>query len=469
MPPQYESSDSTNGPIVSNTKKMMKKMATEDGADQPAKLAWKVGGTSYDGTTNTEIVRAQPTDEKILIGVKGQWLNVTNYLEKHPGGDVLLEFAGKDATYQFLAYHPEATLHKFKHLSVGTYEWNPRAPDADPLDAAYLELLKEFTDKGYFETDMSWVAGKIAFTFTLWALCIGLGLHYANTGSSLAFYTGAACMAGFFQQCGFHMHDFMHRQVFHDRTKDGFCGWLFACCGFGVSQRWWRDEHNEHHLFTCSVVEGVGCSDPQMTESVWAQSDKLFAFFHPKFLGLLIRIQHLLFLPLLIFFGYFFLKLDSYIHERRAIDAFGCLLYWGWLVTLGMQFPCWYDALLYYYIASCLLGVLEIQLLVSHYSEEFLYKPDAKDSCWMRRQVDAVIDIDCPEFMDWFYGGLHLHAIHHLFPRMSRQFYRQAMPSLHRVLKEHDIKLKHTSFYGAIKKTILHLKHMNTLFSMDPR
>ena len=46
--------------------------------------------------------------------------DLTKYLARHPGGDVLLEFAGRDATAQFVAYHSDSVLKHWK--PVGTYK-----------------------------------------------------------------------------------------------------------------------------------------------------------------------------------------------------------------------------------------------------------------------------------------------------------------------------------------------------------
>lgn len=30
------------------------------------------------------------------------------------------------------------------------------------------------------------------------------------------------------------------------------------------------------------------------------------------------------------------------------------------------------------------------------------------------------MDVDCPEYLDWMHGGLHMQVSHHLFPRLPR-------------------------------------------------
>lgn len=83
-------------------------------------VAYQLGHSSE----GTPIVQAKwrPVPEKgpILVGVRGSWYDVSMYVPSHPGGDIILEFAGRDATAQFVAYHPDKVLRHWK--PVGTYK-----------------------------------------------------------------------------------------------------------------------------------------------------------------------------------------------------------------------------------------------------------------------------------------------------------------------------------------------------------
>lgn len=43
-----------------------------------------------------------------------------------------------------------------------------------------------------------------------------------------------------------------------------------------------------------------------------------------------------------------------------------------------------------------------------------------------QRMLRTTMDVDCPEWLDFFHGGLQFQAIHHLFPRMPRHNLRKA-------------------------------------------
>jgi delta8-fatty-acid desaturase len=43
-----------------------------------------------------------------------------------------------------------------------------------------------------------------------------------------------------------------------------------------------------------------------------------------------------------------------------------------------------------------------------------------------QRMLRTTMDIACPEWLDFFHGGLQFQAVHHLFPRMPRHNLRRA-------------------------------------------
>lgn len=47
--------------------------------------------------------------------------DVTSWVEQHPGGDVLLSYAGRDATDVFTAFHSDSGWSRLKDLKCGHY------------------------------------------------------------------------------------------------------------------------------------------------------------------------------------------------------------------------------------------------------------------------------------------------------------------------------------------------------------
>ena len=44
------------------------------------------------------------------------------------------------------------------------------------------------------------------------------------------------------------------------------------------------------------------------------------------------------------------------------------------------------------------------------------------------KALRTTMDVDCPEWFDWFHGGLQFQSIHHLFPRAPRHNLRKIQP-----------------------------------------
>lgn len=151
------------------------------------------------------------------------------------------------------------------------------------------------------------------------------------------------------------MHDAMHTIIFHDRALDQTAGWFLGNVFLGISGKWWRDEHTEHtehHLFTNTVIEGVGFSDPQMFEEVWVQDMMVAPFLYSKLprmaQHIIFKYQHLCVVPALVFVAPYVIKLVAFSRERRPMELFGQALYFVWVAALLSVFPSWHEAIAYY-------------------------------------------------------------------------------------------------------------------------
>jgi fatty acid desaturase len=256
------------------------------------------------------------------------------------------------------------------------------------------------------------------------------------------------------------MHDTMHNHIFHSRKIDQGLGWLFGNVLLGISRKWWRDEHHEHHLFVNSLIEGENATDPQMKEDVWVQDMRVASFSFSKMSPLLqrfvARFQHLYVLPVLVLAGPYAIKNASFQRETQPFEIAGLVLYFVWVGSLLSMLPTWQEAFIFYATSMVCLGVLSIQLVISHYTKPWTDKHTRRG--WARYQIESVLDIWCSPYFDWFYGGLHIHSVHHLFPRMGRCYYRQVHPEIVQLCVDHDVELEIVSFYEGVVACINHFK-----------
>ena len=55
---------------------------------------------------------------------------------------------------------------------------------------------------------------------------------------------------------------------------------------------------------------------------------------------------------------------------------------------------------------------------------------------WMVTQLDGTLDWDCPEWLDWFHGGLQFQIEHHLFPKVARRNLRKVREIIRPLAKD---------------------------------
>ena len=88
------------------------------------------------------------------------------------------------------------------------------------------------------------------------------------------------------------------------------------------------------------------------------------------------------------------------------------------------------------------------------------YKPGEIESQWWHLQLKTTMDIDCPEWMDWFHGGLQFQIEHHLYPRMPRHSYRKIKPYVMELCAKHNVRYYAPSF---IQGNIELVKHLHSV------
>lgn len=412
---------------------------------------------------NGNCIPERKEQNRKLIGIDGYWYDITTFIPYHPGGDVLEKFVGLDATGIFHGFHRDTVL---KHRKPYRKMTNDEI-DNGKIGQSFRELGLYFEAQGWMKADYRWYAVKLLVTLMLFISFVLAVTQFDNT---YIHYAGGVLLAAFWQQCGFFMHDFEHNHLTGDRRIDKWLGTFFGTFCFGISGKWWREEHFIHHALTTTVDYESKFWDPQMREPIWAQSEKLWPFITSKLEYYCIRVQHITFIPLCVGVGRFGIVIDSMKQERdlRELAAFG--LHWVWILSLLSYLPSVKEAVIVYLIAAVCEGILHIQLVISHYCKPFNELHEIKSSSdWYKMQVESNIDITNPWWLDWFHGGLNYHLIHHLYPRMPRNYYSRATEHLKRVCKENNLEYDHCSWSEAVWRTLKHLKVMSKHFKLDPR
>lgn len=413
------------------------------------------------GYTNFHEENGNTITQPKLIGIEGTWYDVTDFISRHPGGPIIEHFVGQDASTIFRANGHSMTFLKHRKVA-GTYDLQQR----HPADKDFEKLHRVLEEKGFFKTDWNFYSQKLVFCGVLLGLCfwfvMGFDQWYMH-------YLGAVFLELFWQQCGFCMHDIMHHQIFRNGKKDKAGGVVIGTFCLGVSAHWWQDEHIFHHALTNTVNVAKKFADPQMWESVWAQNEKLFPLFTNVFQYFFIKIQHITFIPMITFLGRAVIVVESYGAERRWQEWLAIIGHWVWMTYLLSHLPSWTEIIIFYIIASSLEGMLHFQLVLSHYCKMFMNEDELGRSSWNVYQIQSNMNIECPVWMDWYWGGLNFHIEHHLYPKMARNKLREASTYIREVCERHDIEYDSTGFISGMARTLRHLKKTGEHFSFDPR
>lgn len=195
---------------------------------------------------SSEEVKKHNTAEDCWVIVDGKVYNVTAWVKRHPGGELLiLLVAGMDVTDPFLVNHlpsvREKILPKFQVGFVEDYKVCDRS-------VAFREMSKMVEQNGWYETDYSYYVKMLAWYSFLFLS----SLHCIIYGTSFLVRTilGSFLMALFWQQVAFAGHDLGHMAVTHNRVVDNLIAVVGGNFVMGIAIGWWKATHNVHHLVT---------------------------------------------------------------------------------------------------------------------------------------------------------------------------------------------------------------------------
>ena len=145
-----------------------------------------------------------------------------------------------------------------------------------------------------------------------------------------------------------------------------------------------------------------------------------------------------------------------------------------WLTALTMQFPAGTgERPLFLLLSHAVAGLtLHVQITMSHFSADtYMGRPYNKNDDadgWVHTQLAGSIDIDCPEWLDWFHGGLQFQIEHHLFPRVPRHNLRALQGVLKAFCAEHGLTHISMPFSDCNVHTVKHMARVGKALAEAP-
>ncbi|TVY42345.1 Delta 8-(E)-sphingolipid desaturase [Lachnellula subtilissima] len=253
----------------------------------------------------------------------------------------------------------------------------------------------------------------------------------------------AAFLGCLWHQLTFTVHDAGHMGITHDFHTDSLIGIFIANYIGGLSVGWWKRNHNVHHIVTNSPEHDPDIEYIPFFAVSHRFLESLTSTFYEKLMPFdavaefLLPYQAYLYYPILTF-GRFNLYVLSWGYLLRGlgprkgpawwhrwVEIVGQVFFWYWYgyVVLYKSIPTNADRFTFLMISHMITMPLHAQITLSHFSMSTAEL--GPHESFPQKMLRTTMDIDCPQWLDFFHGGLQFQAVHHLFPRMPRHNLRR--------------------------------------------
>ncbi|KAK9709206.1 hypothetical protein K7432_009183 [Basidiobolus ranarum] len=418
-------------------------------------------------------VKGSQGDGPLYTIIDNKVYDISEFIPDHPGGAVIMTHIGRDGTDAFYSFHPESSQETLSNYYVGDL-----APEdcldqqEDDFIREIRELKREFERLGYFESDKLYYLFKATSTLALWGVSIYL---LARHGDSIGAHIASALIMGlFWQQCGWLSHDFLHHQVFKNRSFNDMVGDFFGGVCLGFSPAWWKNKQNTHH-----AAPNVHGEDPDIdTVPILAWSNHALEFFADvpddelaiamgKFM---IGNQSFLIFPVMVFAKLswamqsilFILPNGQKGLPRNARVPVGILeqlsvgLHWTWylgLLFLFVKTPLRIALYLFLSQGGCGL-LLALVFVLNHNGMPVVTEQEGSKMDFYSLQIITGRDVKPSWIVTWFTGGLNYQIEHHLFPALPRHSFHKVQPQVQAICEKYGINYHCTGFVDGTMEVV---------------
>ncbi|RDL32457.1 putative delta 8-sphingolipid desaturase [Venustampulla echinocandica] len=337
--------------------------------------------------------------------------------------------------------HIDLDLAKYPSLDPATQ---------DEVVRKYRLLEQRIRAEGLYDCNYSAYAietCRYTFLACMTLLCLRWG-WYATSGMFLG------CL---WHQLVFTVHDAGHMGITHNFTIDSTIGIVIANFMGGLSVGWWKRNHNVHHIVTNSPEHDPDIEHLPFLAISHRFLESLTSSFYERvmaydaFAKLVIPYQHYLYYPILTF-GRFNLYRLSWEHLilglgprkgrawwHRWLEIVGQVFFWYWF-GYGIMYktiPTASARIAFLMVSHMVTMPLHAQITLSHFAMS-TSELGPRES-FPQKMLRTTMDIDCPQWLDFFHGGLQFQAVHHLFPRMPRHNLRRTQKLVQEFCDEVEI------------------------------
>ncbi|CAG7723650.1 unnamed protein product [Allacma fusca] len=385
--------------------------------------------------------------------------DVTSWIDKHPGGDLILSYAGLDATDVFDAFHADSSYKILPAYCIG----HVTEHKISPFLQEHRDLRKFLKEENLFVSSKLFYCYKLLFNMSLIALSFIFMINFGTTlwGKALAILT----LTFFWQQCGWLSHDLSHHQVFKNRKYNNLAAYFIGnvCQGFSLS--WWKQKHNLHH-----AVPNVAGFDPDIdTLPFLAWSELLIEGELTGIPHFMVKFQYIFFFPLLAAARISWL-IQSLLYaynkgkKNRNLEISALLAHYAWFGYLSFGFISFYEGVVFVLMSQFITGMLlAFAFSLNHNGMSIVDHTNFRisgDMDFSKIQVITGRDIRGGpfNFFHWFMGGLDMQIEHHLFPGLPRHNLKKIQDKVLSKCKQYGIDYHQTGFWEGLQELVSRLK-----------
>ncbi|KAF2115226.1 fatty acid desaturase-domain-containing protein [Lophiotrema nucula] len=271
-------------------------------------------------------------------------------------------------------------------------------------------------------------------------------------------YLSSAIFLGcLWHQLAFTVHDASHMGITHNFHGDSTIAMTVASYMGGLSACWWKSNHNVHHLVTNSTEHDPDIQHLPFVAISHKFFGNIFSTYYERileydaFAKLMIRYQDSLYY-IIMCFGRFNLYRLSWAYLllgqgprkgparwHRYYELAGMAFFWTWYGygVVYRSVPGFWTKLAFVLISHAITMPLHVQITLSHFAMSTADLGTTES--FPQKMLRTTMDVECPQWLDFFHGGLQFQAIHHLFPRIPRHNLRRTQKLVQDFCNEVDI------------------------------
>ncbi|KAJ9074064.1 hypothetical protein DSO57_1009933 [Entomophthora muscae] len=421
-----------------------------------------------------------PVKEKLFTIIDNKAYDITDFVQEHPGGAVIMTQLGIDATEAFHCFHPSSTQEILSDYYDAELTKKLGLAELKESDSSFLKdvraLKEQVAKEGLFKSNLLFFL--LLGLSNLGIFGLSLAILYIFGGHFLGVIASAMLLGLFFQQCGWHAHEYLHHQVFESRVMNNWVGgYFFGAICQGFSPLWWKDKHNTHH-----AAPNVYTRDPDIDTHpflAWSENAmELYSELNDQELGsqlkkFMLHNQPILFFPLLAIarlswctYSMWFALSNGQLGDSKKmfvpvspIEPACLFLHWIIYSWIAVSLPgSWMLSLLFVFVSQVTCGILLASVFtLNHNGMRVVTSEDAAKMDFYTLQCETGRDVHPSYFMTWFCGGLNYQIEHHMFPTLPRHNFSLVSNRVRDLCKKHGVSYHCTGFYEGTMEVLARL------------